>query len=71
MELCTEGSLHHILDQPENGHGLSETDFLDVLHDVGTTEFPCVSITCDWVVFVLDVISIVHVRFKLYFQRLA
>ena len=44
MELCTEGSLHHILDQPENGHGLSEADFLDVLHDVGTITFLGVSI---------------------------
>ena len=35
MELCTEGSLHNILENPENGHGLSEQDFFDVLRDVG------------------------------------
>ena len=39
MELCTEGSLHHILDHPENGHGLSENDFLGVLHDVGKAAY--------------------------------
>lgn len=35
MELCTEGSLHNILEHPENGHGLNEADFFDVLRDVG------------------------------------
>lgn len=31
MELCTGGSLYHILDDPENAYGLEETEFLLVL----------------------------------------
>ena len=34
MELCTHGSLYHILDQPENSHGLEEGEYLRLLSDV-------------------------------------
>ena len=35
MELCTEGSLYSILDNPENACGLPEEQFFLVLRDVG------------------------------------
>lgn len=35
MELCAGGSLYNILEEPENGFGLAENEFLDVLKDVG------------------------------------
>jgi hypothetical protein len=35
MELCTEGSLYSILDDPVNAYGLCEKDFFLVLYDVG------------------------------------
>ncbi|XP_078469235.1 serine/threonine-protein kinase TBK1-like [Lampetra planeri] len=34
MEVCSGGSLHSILNEPENAYGLSEDDFLQVLSDV-------------------------------------
>jgi len=34
MELCTGGSLFHLLDNPENAYGLEEEEFLHVLVDV-------------------------------------
>ena len=34
MELCTGGSLYHMLDEPENCYGVSEQEFKNVLHDV-------------------------------------
>ena len=35
MELGGGGSLYTILDEPENAHGLPESEFLVVLRDVG------------------------------------
>ena len=35
MDLCTGGSLYNILDDPENAYGLDETEFVNVLRDVG------------------------------------
>ena len=35
MELCTGGSLFNILDDPENSHGLDETEFQLVLQHLG------------------------------------
>ncbi|XP_072039239.1 serine/threonine-protein kinase TBK1-like [Amphiura filiformis] len=34
MELCTGGSLYHMLDEPENCYGVSEQEFKNVLKDV-------------------------------------
>ena len=34
MELCTHGSLYHILDQPENSRGLEEEEYLRLISDV-------------------------------------
>ena len=34
MELCRGGSLYNIIEMPENGYGLEETEFLNVLIDV-------------------------------------
>uniref|UniRef100_A0A8C4NBW7 Inhibitor of nuclear factor kappa B kinase subunit epsilon n=1 Tax=Eptatretus burgeri TaxID=7764 RepID=A0A8C4NBW7_EPTBU len=36
MELCGGGSLYTILDEPENAHGLPESEFLVVLRDVAS-----------------------------------
>ena len=35
MELCTGGSLYEVIDSPPNGYGLSETEFKQVIYDVG------------------------------------
>ena len=35
MELCTGGSLYNMLDNPENAYGIPETEFFNVLNDVG------------------------------------
>ena len=34
MELCSGGSLFHILEEPENIFGMEEQEYLLVLHDV-------------------------------------
>ena len=36
MELCRYGSLHTLLDSPENGYGVAEETFLLILKHVGT-----------------------------------
>jgi hypothetical protein len=35
MELCTGGSLYEVIDSPENAFGLSESEFKQVIYDVG------------------------------------
>ena len=35
MELCTSGSLFDVIDSPENAYGLCETEFKQVIYDVG------------------------------------
>ena len=35
MELCTGGSLYEVIDSPENAYGLNETEFKQVIFDVG------------------------------------
>ena len=35
MELCTGGSLYEVIDSPENSYGLCETEFKQVIYDVG------------------------------------
>ena len=35
MELCTGGSLYEVMDSPDNAYGLSETEFKQVIYDVG------------------------------------
>ena len=35
MELCTGGSLYEVIDSPENAYGVSETEFKQVIYDVG------------------------------------
>lgn len=35
MELCTNGSLFDVIDSPENAYGLCETEFKQVIYDVG------------------------------------
>ena len=35
MELCTGGSLYDVIDSPENAYGLSESEFKQVIYDVG------------------------------------
>lgn len=35
MELCTGGSLYEVIDSPDNAYGLCETEFKQVIYDVG------------------------------------
>ena len=35
MELCTNGSLFDVITAPENAYGLCETEFKQVIYDVG------------------------------------
>ena len=35
MELCTGGSLYEVIDSPENAYGLGESEFKQVIYDVG------------------------------------
>ena len=42
MELCTGSSLYEVIDSPDNAYGLSETEFKQVIYDVGT--YVCVRI---------------------------
>ena len=42
MELCTGGSLMDVLESPENGYGLNEAHFKQVISDVAIGE-------CDFV----------------------
>ena len=35
MELCTGGSLYEVIDSPENAYGVTETEFKQVIYDVG------------------------------------
>ena len=35
MELCTGGSLYEVIDSPENAFGLDETQFKQLIYDVG------------------------------------
>ena len=46
MELCTGGSLMDVLESPENGYGLNEEDFKQVISDVGECD---VVLHCTWV----------------------
>ena len=40
MELCTGGSLYEVIDSPDNAYGLSETEFKQVIYDVGECMSP-------------------------------
>ena len=44
MELCTDSSLYEVIDSPDNAYGLSETEFKQVIYDVGTYVYVCVRI---------------------------
>ena len=35
MEMCTGSSLYEVIDSPDNAYGLAETDFKQVIYDVG------------------------------------
>ena len=35
MELCINGSLYDVITAPENAYGLCETEFKQVIYDVG------------------------------------
>ena len=35
MELCTGGSLYEVIDSPENAYGLDESQFKQLIYDVG------------------------------------
>ena len=35
MELCTGGSLYEVIDSPEHACGLDETQFKQLIYDVG------------------------------------
>ncbi len=35
MELCTGNSLYEVIDSPDNAFGLCETEFKQVIYDVG------------------------------------
>ena len=48
MELCTGGSLMDVLESPENGYGLNEAHFKQVISDVAIGECDFV-LHCTWV----------------------
>ena len=47
MELCTGGSLYDVIDSPENAYGLCESEFKQVIYDVGKYKSVCQTI---WII---------------------